>query len=702
LLRIGLQKIKDTRLPQLQADRIIALHGANVSVILECVENGAPLWRYWGPRLSGDFAPGPPLLETRPTPSFSLDATVALSIFPTFGLGWFGQSALLAHRDGLDFSQDFSACAIEWIVPGVAVRLVCEDSNAGICVMATLRLENDVLTVSHRLTNTGSTALDVQWLAAAALPLPDTATRVESFSGRHNNEFVPQSEPLGRAIWRKENRHGLTSHEAFPGALVMAGPVTFGAQIAWSGNHVQSIEWLDDGRYQWQFGEWLAPGEIRLEPGDMLQSPDVLATCSSAGANGVAHNFHGAIRQRLCWPDGSMKPRPVHLNTWEGYYFDHDLLSLIGLADAAADVGIERFVLDDGWFHRRDNDTKALGDWTTDRVKYPGGLAPLADHVIGKGMAFGLWVEPEMVNPDSDLFRKHPDWALQTHGRPLLTARNQLVLDLSRVGVADYLYDCIAKLLNDLPISYLKWDHNRDLVTAGNRASYHCQVHAAYALFDRFRQNFPHVEIEACAGGGGRIDAGIVQHTHRFWTSDCIDAVSRARMQPGFLQFMPPELMGAHIGTAPAHSTGRSQSLDFRAAIACQGHLGVEFDLVKLPPDERVKLASWIDFYKSWRHILHQTVWTGTANDGLVWHAAGTNDEWLLFVYRIEPTTYRHAPVVRMPFVRRGGHYTVARVSPNGSDQAIGHDGSWLIEAGLSIPPLQAETAVIFHIKQQN
>jgi alpha-galactosidase len=687
----------------MNSDNIIALHGRAMSVVLERREQAAPLWRYWGPRLADEFVAGLPLLETRETPSFSLDQTVPFTLFPTFGLGWFGQSALLAHRAGADFTQDFGRIDYEWQQRGSAILITLHDDVAKISVAVSLKLDADcdVLTLSSRLINNSDALLDVQWLAAAVLPLPDGATQVRSFSGRHNGEFLAQCEPLGRAIWRKENRHGLTSHDAFPGAVVDSEGCSYGAQLAWSGNHAQSIDWLDDGRFQWQFGVWLAPGEMQLAPGASMTTPDVLATCAAQAHNAIAQNFHAAMRKRLIWSGGQMKPRPVHLNTWEGYYFDHDLPSLLRLADVAAEVGIERFVLDDGWFHRRDDDKRGLGDWFADARKYPDGLAPLAQHVISKGMEFGLWVEPEMVNPDSDLFRAHPDWAMQTNGRPLLTARNQLVLDLTQKQVGDYLFDAIAGVLRDLPVSYLKWDHNRDLVTGSNSAKYVAQVQAAYALFDRFRAAFPHIEIEACAGGGGRIDAGILAYTHRFWTSDCIDAVSRAAMQPGFLQYMPPEMMGAHIGTAPAHSTGRSQSLDFRAAIAMQGHLGIEFDLVKLADADRARLAQWIDFYKQWRSLLHGQVWTGKASDGMIWHAADAASEWLLFVYRLEPMSYRHMPTLRLPFVERDAAYDVVRIGPDESGNAIPFDGSWLQQAGLSLPHMKAESAIIFHGKKR-
>jgi alpha-galactosidase len=684
---------------------LISLHGIGCSAVLECPKDAVPLWRYWGPRLPDKITCGQDLAASRPAPTFSLDKTVPFSLFPTFGLGWFGQSALLAHREGLDFIQGFSGCTVEWVTPGRKAVIKLSDTMANIEVCVTLSIVHDVLTISTSLTNTGVAALEVQWLAAACLPLPDNAEIVQSFSGRHNAEFVAQEDRLGRAIWRKENRRGLTSHDCFPGALVDAGDTIYGAQLAWSGNHVQTIEWLDDGRYQWQFGEWIAPGEVFLEPGASLDSPDLLATCSNKGANIIAQNFHAAIRDRVKWPGGMMQPRPVHLNSWEGYYFDHDLPSLLKLVDAAAKVGIERFVLDDGWFHRRNDDTSGLGDWHVDKIKFPGGLAPLTQHVVGKGMEFGLWIEPEMINPDSDLYRAHPEWALHTQGRPLLTARNQLVLNLTHPGVSDYLFGSISALLRDLPIGYLKWDHNRDIVTAGDRATYRQQVLAAYALFARFRDAFPHVEIEACAGGGGRIDAGIVSHSHRFWTSDCIDALSRAQIQRGFLQFMPPELMGAHIGTAPSHTTGRSQPMDFRAAIACQGHLGIELDLIKLSSAERTLLSRWIAFYKDIRHLLHDRVWTGTAADGLIWHAAGNIGEWVLFIYRTEPTGFRYMPPVRLPFAQDDAQYEISKFGPGGSGGLDGPNGaeiingSWLKHAGLTVPPLFPEQALIFHGK---
>jgi alpha-galactosidase len=691
---------------QPSGDELIHLVGQHVSLVLERDGTNAPLWRYWGPRLP-EHGSVPPLRPMRSAASFSLDQDVPLSLFPTFGVGWFGPSALLAHRDGTHFAQSWTHCAISWVTPHRHVVITLRDDVAQVAVSVSLSLDpvSDVVSIQTCLTNTGASPLWVQHLAAAYLPLPNTPLTLRHYVGRHNREFQVQQQRLQPGGWHSENRRGLTGHAGPCGAIVMnAEGGAWGAQLAWSGNSAQSIDWIDAGAYVWQLGEWHAPGEVRLAPGDCLTAPAVLATYSPNGADGVAGNFHAAIRARMDWPNGKMAPRPVHLNTWEGFYFDHDIAELTELATAAADVGIERFVLDDGWFYRRDDDTRGLGDWWPDITKYPEGLGPLAAHVTKRGMEFGLWVEPEMVNPDSDLFRSHPDWALQIADRPLLTARHQLVLDLTRAEVTEYLFGCLDRLLSSLPIGYLKWDHNRDLTTAGGvsgTAAYRDQIRAAYALIDRIRAAHPQVEIEACAGGGGRIDAGIIQRTHRFWTSDNIDAVSRLPIQHGFLQFMPPELIGAHIGAAPAHATGRSQSIDFRAAVALPGHFGVELDVRKLTPNDRDRLAHWIGLYKKLRDQLHGgATYRGEAGDGVSWQAHGDTDEWLLFVCRVSPTALRQPPAIRLHFADSSADYAVTQIEPATAD-AVHFGGAWLQQAGLPIGAMSAESAKIFRLTRQ-
>jgi alpha-galactosidase len=706
------------------------LHGRHTSLVLEHHADEAPLWRYWGPSLPDEATPGPALRDTRPLPSFMLDFDQPLTVAPTFGVGWFGQSALLAHRGGQAFAQAFTSCTLEWLQPGQALCLHLADATAELALDITLRLDptTDVLSVQSQLHNRGSQVLDVGWLAAGTLPLPGRCRSVKSYAGHHMHEFLAMSDVLSRSIWRRENRRGRTSQDNWPGAVVTTPGATehsglvFGAHLAWSGNSQQSIEWLHDGQYQWQLGEWLAPGELRLAPGQSHTTPELLASCSSAGLDGLSANFHSALRQRLRWPGQAMRPRPVHLNTWEGFYFDLEPTKVMALATAAAQVGVERFVLDDGWFHGRHDDTAALGDWWPDETKFPQGLGPLISHVNQLGMGFGLWVEPEMVNPHSDLHRAHPEWALQLNGRPLITARNQLVLDIARPEAANYLFDKISALLQAHPIEYLKWDMNRDLACAGladGSAGYHAQVLAAYALMARLRAAHPDVEIESCSGGGGRIDFGVLQHSHRVWASDNIDALSRVDIQRGLLQFFPPEIMGAHVGTVPARTTGRTQSLGFAAAVALPGHFGLEFDLRKLDAAARTELAGWIQLYKQLRGRLHSgRVWRGQAGDGLVWQAHGDDDaaDVLLLIYRVRPSDHRYTPPVRLPMLDTTAHYAVSLIEPEGAVRPHGTSaplfeqwrapggatlhGAWLAQAGLPVPRSKAEVAHIVRLKR--
>jgi alpha-galactosidase len=698
---------------------MIVLHGPATSIVIEPCGDRPPVWRWWGPRV--DAGALPPLADGRPAASFSNDVDQPLTVAPSFGTGRFGGPALRAHRAGRAFAQWFETRSIERTDAAVVVTLV--DRAAQITLIQQIRLLGDVAILSATVVNDGDDVLDVDWLAAGTLPLPADCAGLRSFTGRHNAEFVARIEPMPAHGWVRENRHGLTGHAGPPGLFVMgpdagwhAGRV-HAAQLAWSGNHRLAVERDDDGFWTLQMGEAMAPGECRLAPGARHETPEMLAACSPAGLNGAIQAFHAAIRARAPWPSAGMSPRAVHVNSWEGFYFDHDEGALMRLAERSAQLGVERFVLDDGWFEGRNDDTAALGDWTTDPAKYPNGLGPLARYVVDLGMSFGLWVEPEMVNPDSDLARAHPDWALQVDGVPRLTARHQLVLDLGRPAVRDHLFAAIDRLLRDLPIAYLKWDHNRHLAPAGGVGGlpgYHAQVVGAYALIDRLRAAHPALEIEACAGGGGRIDAGIAARTHRFWTSDCIDAVSRVQMQRGFLHFMPPEMMGSHVGASPAHSTGRRQGMAFRAAVALPGHFGVELDAGTLPADDRAVLAAAIARYKRLRdRIHHGRLWLGEGPDGLLWQMHGEPSDLLLSVTRIDPSTLDHPPAVVLPPLAGAGPVTVRLLDlateighplPDASlftrmrSDGVAFDGDWLAQAGLPMPAMKAESVALFSL----
>ncbi|MDH7639340.1 alpha-galactosidase [Sphingomonas oryzagri] len=693
-----------------------------MSLVLEKRSDLPPLWRWWGARVGMTALAS--LSDGRPPASFSLDVDQPLDVAPAFGSGRFGAPALRAHRDGRSFSHRFRHVRTE--ADGARILMLLTDPVARISLEQEVALDakSDVLTLSTLVRNDGDTPLSIEWLAAATLPLPADCETLRAFTGRHTAEFAPVLVAMPSDSWVRENRRGLTGHAGPPGVFI-SGPGgtrhagrTYAAQLAWSGNHRIEVACDDDGLWTLQMGEAFAPGEIVLSPGASYRTPAMLATFSADGLNGASQNFHAAIRRRAPWPREGMRPRPVHLNSWEGLYFAQDESSLKELATRAAVLGAERFVVDDGWFRGRDNDEAALGDWVADPRKYPRGLGPLAGHVTSLGMEFGLWVEPEMVSPDSDLFRAHPEWILQIDGQPLLTARHQLVLDLGRSDVRDHLFDRLDELLSGLPIAYLKWDHNRDLVAAGGadgRARYHDQVVGAYALFDRLLAAYPGLEIEACAGGGGRIDAGIAERCHRFWTSDCIDATSRVEMQRGFLAFMPPEMMGSHVGASPAHSTGRSQGMAFRSAVALPGHFGIELDPATLDEANEALLADGVARYKALRDRLHHgRVWLGEGPDGLVWQAHGEAGRGLLIVTRTAPGHLRRPPSIVLPHCAGAGPLRV-RLLHLASE--AGHpapdaplfarmreagevfDGDWLAQAGLPTPAMKAESVAVYEME---
>ena len=702
---------------------LLVLCGQACSIALEPAPAGVPLWRHFGARLDSDVD-GWPLAGARPLPPNTLDGDPALSVLPTHGFGWFAQPALLGSRpDGSDWAQQFELIDLAQTPTHLLLTLHDKVAQLRLTLSYAIDVASDVLTSSADLENLGETPFRVDWLAAATLPLPPEAAQVIGFAGRWSLEFQQSREPLGVAGWRRDSRRGRNSHDTFPGVMIGpdladdVGPV-WGAHLAWSGNHTLLIEPLTDGRRQLQIGELLAPGEVMLAPGERYRTPDAHFTYSTAGLNGMSANFHRFVRSTvLRWPGGKMSPRPVHLNTWEAVYFKHELEGLKALASAGAEVGVERFVLDDGWFHGRDDDTAALGDWWADARKYPNGLQPLVDHLQTLGLQFGLWVEPEMISPDSDLYRAHPEWALQVARRPMLLGRHQLVLDLSRAEVTQYLFEKLDALLGAYPVAYLKWDMNRDLATAalngghGGRAAYRQQNLALYRLLDRVREAHPDLEIESCSSGGARPDAGILRYTHRVWTSDCNDALARIGIQSGFLRFLPPEIMGAHIGPAHAHTTGRTHSLAFRASVALFGHLGLELDVRELDATQRGELARWIAFYKEWREVCHHGLIRQGGQGGLSWLQATSNDASaaLFGLYRRVEGVERYTPVVRVPGLDPQQRYSVqalplpaiphSKASTALLDSLVAGtltlSGAQLRDSGLPLPPLPPESAVI-------
>ncbi|MGW7354651.1 alpha-galactosidase [Streptomyces sp. NPDC054784] len=664
------------------------LGNAAVSLLLDARGPGLPTVLHWGaPLAAADVAAAPSLAAalSRPVPSAGPDAPVPVGLLPEHGAAFPGRPGLRGHRDGADWAPVFTRTGLREERAGDRARLVvtAADAAAGLGLTTEVELHDaGLLRLRHLLRNAGGTPYAVEGLEAA-LPLPPQVGELLDFTGRHCRERQPQRHPFRDGVWVRESRRGRPGLDATIGLL--AGTPGFGfrhgevwaAHVAWSGNHVAYAERLPEGDALLGGGELLLPGEVVLEPGGEYAMPWLCAAYAWRGVDGISAAFHGWLRarrrpRRTGAPD--RPAAPVTLNTWEAVYFDHAPARLRALARTAAAAGVERFVLDDGWFRGRRNDRTGLGDWYVDEDAHPDGLGPLIDHVRGLGMEFGLWVEPEMVNPDSDLCRAHPDWLLADPDRPPPPARHQQVLDVAHPEAYAYLLERLDALLSAYDIGALKWDHNRDLVAArhAGRAGAHAQTRAVYRLLDTLRARHPDVAVESCASGGGRVDLGILERADRVWASDCNDALERQVIQRWTGVFLPPELIGAHVGPERAHTTGRRHALDFRAATALFGHLGAEWDLDGAADDaERAALARVFALHKELRPLLHGgTVVRADHPDPAAWvHGVVAADRRTAVFCHAQLAVSAHAvpAAVRLPGLDPERRYRVRAVDPTGA-----------------------------------
>ena len=593
----------------------VRFDAADATLILACAKGAPVSILYWGGALHADTdcaeLEG---LFARQGMHGVADVSLPLSLAMEPGLGHPMFQGFAAHRAGKDWGSRFEVGKVELREGGA--KIICRDESTrlGLEYEIDFDARTGVLRIRSTLTNYGATPLDVSDMMTACLPVPDGMTDIIGFTGRWTQEFTQERVARNAATYLRENRSGRTSHFSYPAILLAATDTNestgdvYGFHLAFSGNHCIRVDSLTDGRGLVSIGALLLPGEVRLAPGETYASPEIVAAYSGQGLSKLSRKFHDHVRTKLLSPEMRAKPRPVHYNTWEAVYFDHDVEKLKELATRAADIGVERFVLDDGWFGGRRHDRAGLGDWTVSRDVYPDGLGPLVDHVTGLGMEFGLWFEPEMVNPDSDLYRAHPDWVLGLEGVEQIPFRSQLALDISRPEVADYLFHAIDAILRDHDISYIKWDMNRDLSHPGDSSGVpraFAQVGALYALLDRVRHAHPHVEIESCSSGGARADMGVLAHSDRVWTSDSNDALDRQVIQRGASFFLPLEVLGCHVGPAKCHVTGRRLSMEMRAATALMGHMGLELNLLTERTADLDVLKNAIDLHKKHRALLH-------------------------------------------------------------------------------------------------
>jgi alpha-galactosidase len=705
------------------------LRAGGTAVVLDCTGPRLPRLLYWGADL-GDLevatlealrrASEPPLV------SGQADVVVPLSLLPEHSAGWLGTPGLAGHRDGRDFSTAFEVTSVEVeevdgdAVVSSRVTVAATDQAAGLRLGIVVEvLHAGVLRLRADLTSTAPGVFDLAALDLA-LPVPSEAAEILDLTGRHLRERAQQRHAFTLGTHLRESRRA-RGHDA---SLVMAAGVPgFGwrsgelraIHVAWSGNTRTYAERTNLGTSLLAGGELLLPGEVRLGQGETYAGPWVYASHGS-GLDEMSGRFHRFLRAR---PEHPRSARPVLINVWEAVYFNHDLDRLTALADQAAAVGVERYVLDDGWFGSRRDDTRGLGDWYVSPDVWPHGLGPLIDHVHALGMQFGLWFEPEMVNPDSDLYRAHPEWIFSAGGRVPVPARHQQVLDLGNPGAYAHVRDQMLAVLDEYAIDYIKWDYNRDLIEPGHqatgRAGVHEQTLAVYRLIDEIRAAHPELEIESCAGGGGRADLGILARTDRIWTSDCIDPLERQQIEAGAGLLLPPELLGSHIASPVSHTTGRAHTLDMRAGTAFFSHLGIEWDLTAATPEELERVTAWVAAHKTHRELLHTgTVVHADRPDDSLWvHGVVAQDgaEAIFALVQLRTSVVAPPGTVRLPGLDTAVTYRVSPLVPG--DEPAGHDGgrpapwwdspvelpgSVLGAVGVQAPALKPEQLVLLHL----
>ena len=466
--------------------------------------------------------------------------------------------------------------------------------------------------------NRGVEALTLEAARSASFQLPDAGYDMIELVGSWARERSVVRNPLHPGVQGVYSLRGHSSHQfnpfialARPEATEEAGEV-YGFNLVYSGNHamtadvdaydtVRVMAGINPQGFSWE-----------LAPGERFQAPEVVAVYSACGLGGMSRTFHGLFGRRLArgaWRD---RPRPILINNWEATYFDFDEEKLLGVARAAADLGIELFVLDDGWFTNRDDDFGGLGDWEVNTAKLPSGISGLAQRINDLGMEFGLWIEPEMVNPGTKIFEEHPEWVLHDPAQPMRPCRHQYVLDMSNPAVVDYLYDRLEKVIGSANISYIKWDMNRSLgdVFSQTRPAheqgrvYHAFILGVYELYRRLTERFPQILFESCAGGGGRFDAGMLAFAPQAWTSDDTDAVERLKIQYGTSLAYPVSSMGSHVSAVPNHQVHRVTSLKMRADVAYFGTFGYELDATQLTPEERDEVREQVAFMKRYRELI--------------------------------------------------------------------------------------------------
>ena len=701
-------------------ENFIELSAAGVQLIID-ISTGTPSILHWGHPL-GDPGESPDLLRIvrEGVPHADLDDPQNPGVWRENARGFLGRPAVQGHRNGQDWSQLFEIVDVQKLPD--QVQITSRDAQAGLQVSVRYQITpQGVVLISQEILNQGTSPYSLNELTTW-VPLPDHAQETMDFTGRWVKERQPQRREIQVGTWAREIREGRSGHDytivqlaMTSGANYQAGEV-WSLGLLWSGNTRHLVERQPTGRTTFGAGELLQPGEIILDAGEKYDAPTVAATYSDVGIDGISDRIYSWLRARTEHPT-NVRPRPLTLNVWEAVYFDHNLEKLTQLADVAKEIGVERFVLDDGWFSARRNDYAGLGDWVVSDEVWPNGLKPLSDMLEARGIEFGLWFEGEMVNPNSDVYRAHPEWIFHVGNRIPPEARHQQVLDLTHEGAYNHVLNQVSEVLASCKISYIKWDHNRVLTEAAHlgKAAVREQTFAIYRLFDELKSRFPGLEIESCSSGGGRVDLGMVMHADRFWTSDCNDALERQYIQRYTQIAIPPEMLGSHIGPTHSHTTHRVHHISFRAISALFGHAGIEWDITEATTEEREALKSWASYYKANRELLHSGRMTRIEHmdDTAFVHGVVAQDKSkAIFAYVALRAMKGTKPAAfRIVGLQPDANYKVKLVEPAGTSQYIHQQlpkwldgvvltGATLERVGLRPPILAPENAILIEVER--
>ena len=652
--------------------RTFDLCGGDTSYVLHVDANGTLMNLYWGKRVP-DGAVQPHLENYPEGASFDMQANRLPYELAVRGSGWYGTPAVaVRNAQGDDVVvleyADHRIYAGKKPLKGLPAAYVERDDEADsleidlidplthlrVTAVYTIYAQSGVLTRSLRLENASEAALTLTGAMSASVPLYGRNYDLIHLKGAWARERGVVRAPLGQGESRIFSQRGASSHEENPFIALSAPETTEHSGEVWSMNLVYSGSFLAcafvDNNDNTRLSIGLNPDVFawQLTPGETFVTPEAVMVYSDQGLNGMSHLYHRLYRTRMvrgAWRD---KARPILVNNWEATYFDFNAEKILTIARRAKELGVELFVLDDGWFGKRDIDNCSLGDWVVDRRKLPDGLDALAKQINDLGLKFGLWFEPEMVSPDSDLYRAHPDWCLHVDGRRRTQARNQLILDLSREEVQDYIIEAVSSVLRSAPIEYVKWDMNRNMTEAFSAAqrperqleTQHRYILGLYRVLEAIVSRFPNILFESCSGGGGRFDAGMLYYMPQTWTSDDTDAVERLFIQYGTSFAYPASAMCAHVSAVPNHQCGRVTTMQMRGDVAMGGNFGFELDLSKLSDEDTQTARRLVERVKSVRELTQKGEFTRLVSpyEGqyAAWQfVAEDKSEALMCVYRI-------------------------------------------------------------------